>query len=105
MHRAIIAGLGILAGLGASFAQTPSNVGPTEAEALAAYREAYARNPLAERGAENKLTIALGACEKSGDGPGVSCMISIKHRPEARPIDRVISFSKTASGAWAASSF
>ncbi|XUP61510.1 hypothetical protein FS819_028655 (plasmid) [Allorhizobium sp. Av2] len=79
--------------------------GPTEAEALAAYQEAYSRNPMSERGSEKEITIALGECGKNATGPGVSCMLAIKYNPGARPIDRVIGFSKSATGEWVALSF
>lgn len=78
---------------------------PTVAEALSAYQKAYSRNPMAERGSEKNITIALGACEKNAAGPGVSCMLAIKYNPGARPIDRLINFSKSASGEWVALSF
>lgn len=84
----------------------PAIAMPTEAEALAAYRKAYAKNPmLYERGAEKSVTISLGECDKSPSGPGVACVTTIKYNPEAKPIDRVIGYALSSSGEWIATSY
>jgi len=83
----------------------PRPSAPTEAEALAAYRTAYAKNPMVDRGAENQVTIELGECDKSSTGPGVSCLTSIKYTPAAKPLQRVIGYAKSASGDWVATGY
>lgn len=70
----------------------------TEEEALAAYRKAYARNPIRTGRGEADVTLALGECDENASGPGVSCVAAIKRNPNAAPVDRVIGFAKSASG-------
>lgn len=76
---------------------------PTQEEAIAAYRKAYARNPL--RSEEDVVTLALGECDKTSNGPGVSCVAAIKKNPAAKPLDRVIGFARSASGEWVATNY
>ncbi|SIR25796.1 hypothetical protein SAMN05880590_11564 [Rhizobium sp. RU35A] len=78
---------------------------PTEEEALAAYRKAYARNPLRTGRGEADVTLALGECDENASGPGVSCVAAIKRNPNAAPLDRVIGFAKSASGEWVATNY
>jgi len=76
---------------------------PTEAEALAAYRKAHAASPLVwDRKNLPEISLALGQCDRADAGPGVACMTSVKLGPEARPIDRIVRFAKSASGEWLA---
>lgn len=80
--------------------ETPSNE-----EALAAYSRAYSSNPMRARGSEDRISIRLGECDQNPAGPGVSCLTSIKHTPSAQPLDRVIGYSKSASGDWVATGY
>ena len=80
----------------------PALIMPTEAEALAAYRKAYARNPM-RWGDVNATSLKLGECDKSG--LGVSCMATIKLSDQTQPSDRVVGFSKAASGEWVATNY
>ncbi|WP_104668211.1 hypothetical protein [Ensifer adhaerens] len=86
-----------------SLCPIPKVEAPTEAEATAAYRKAHAASPLVwDRNDRPDISVALGQCDKTGSGPGVACMTSIKMSPEARPIDRIVGFSRSASGEWIA---
>jgi hypothetical protein len=78
---------------------------PTEEEAVAAYRKAYARNPLRTGQGEDAVSLALGECDKSSTGHGFSCVAAIKRNPSAKPLDRVIGFAKAASGEWVATNY
>jgi len=86
-----------------SLCPIPTVEAPTEAEATAAYRKAHAASPLVwGRNDLPEISVALGQCDKAGSGPGVACMTSVKTSPEAQPIDRIVGFSKSASGEWIA---
>lgn len=86
-----------------SLCPIPTVEAPTEAEALAAYRKAHAASLLVwDRNNLPEISLALGQCDKAGAGPGVACMTSVKMGPEARPIDRIVGFAKSASGEWIA---
>ncbi|MDW9670261.1 hypothetical protein GOB27_27305 [Sinorhizobium meliloti] len=86
-----------------SLCPIPTVEAPTEAEALAAYRKAHAASPLVwDRNNLPEISLALGECDKAGEGPGVACMTSVKMGPAARPIDRIVGFAKSASGEWIA---
>ncbi|NRQ18875.1 hypothetical protein [Ensifer sesbaniae] len=86
-----------------SLCPIPTVEAPTEAEATAAYRKAHAASPLVwDRNDLPEISVALGQCDKAGSGPGVACMTSVKMSPEAQPIDRIVSFAKSASGEWIA---
>ncbi|WP_137137286.1 hypothetical protein [Rhizobium sp. FKY42] len=85
--------------------QAPALDIPSSDEALAAYRKAYARNPLRTGRGEEDVTLTLGECNKSASGPGVSCVASIKRNASAAPLDRVIGFAKSASGEWVATNY
>jgi hypothetical protein len=78
---------------------------PTEEEAVAAYRKAYARNPLRTGQGEDAASLALGDCDRNSTGPGVSCVAAIKRNPSAKPLERVIGFAKSASGEWVATNY
>lgn len=84
---------------------TPKIEVPTEEEAIAAYRKAYARNPLRTGQGEESVTLALGECDENSNGPGVSCVAAIKKNATAKPLDRVIGFAKSASGEWVATNY
>ncbi|RWA84925.1 hypothetical protein [Mesorhizobium sp.] len=76
---------------------------PSEDEALAAYQNAQSTSPLVwDRNDMPQISLALGQCDKNNNGPGVSCMTSIKMSPQAQPLDRVVGFAKGASGEWIA---
>ncbi|RJT32655.1 hypothetical protein D3227_26765 [Mesorhizobium waimense] len=76
---------------------------PSEGEALAAYQNAQSSSPLVwDRNDMPQISLSLGQCDKNHNGPGVSCMTSIKMSPQARPLDRVVGFAKGASGEWIA---
>lgn len=76
---------------------------PSEGEALAAFQNAQSSSPLVwDRNDMPKISLALGQCDKNNNGPGVSCMTSIKMSPQAQPLDRVVGFAKGASGEWIA---
>lgn len=83
--------------------QVPVVEAPTEDEALAAFRKAQAASPLVwDRNNMPEISLSLGQCDKSSNGPGVSCMATIKLSPQAQPLDRVVGFAKSASGEWVA---
>ena len=83
--------------------QVPVVEAPTEDEALAAFRKAQAASPLVwDRNSMPEISLSLGQCEKSSNGPGVSCIATIKLSPQAQPLDRVVGFAKSASGEWVA---
>lgn len=86
-----------------SLCPRPTVEAPTAAEATAAYRKAHASSPLVwDRNDLPDISVALGQCDKAGSGPGVACMTSVKMSPVAQPIDRIVEFSKSASGEWIA---
>jgi len=86
-----------------SLCPIPTVEAPSEAEATAAYRKAHAASPLVwDRNNMPEISMALGQCDKSGSGPGVACMTSVKMSPEAQPIERIVGFAKSASGEWIA---
>lgn len=83
--------------------EAPVVEAPTEDEALAAFRKAQAASPLVwDRNNMPEISLSLGQCDKSSNGPGVSCMATIKLSPQAQPLDRVVGFAKSASGEWVA---
>lgn len=75
---------------------------PTHEEALAAYREAYRRNPLRTGRGELDVTLVLGDCDKNPAAPGITCIASIRTKPNSAAFDRVIAFAKGPSGEWIA---
>lgn len=76
---------------------------PSEEQALAAFRKAHAASPLVwDRNNMPEISLKLGQCDKSDAGPGVACMTSVKMSPQAPPLDRVVGFSKSATGEWVA---
>jgi hypothetical protein len=84
--------------------QVPVVEAPTEDDALAAFRKAQATSPLIwDRNNMPEISLSLGQCDKNSNGPGVSCMATIKLSPQAQPLDRVVGFVKSASGEWVAS--
>ena len=86
-----------------SLCPIPTVGAPTQAEALSAYRKAYAASPLVwDRDNLPEITLALGQCDKARSGPGVACMTSVKMEPQAQPLDRIVGFAKSASGEWIA---
>lgn len=79
---------------------------PSEDEALAAYQNAQSSSPSVwDRNDMPKISLALGQCDKNNDGPGVSCMTTVKMSPEAQPLNRVVGFAKAANGEWVATIF
>ncbi|MEX2745984.1 hypothetical protein AB3480_32975 [Rhizobium mongolense] len=83
--------------------QVPVVEVPTEDEAIAAFRKAQAASPLVwDRNNMPEISLSLGQCDKSSNGPGVSCLATIKLSPQAQPLDRVVGFAKSASGEWVA---
>lgn len=83
--------------------QAPVVEAPTEDQALAAFRKAQAASPLVwDRNNMPEISLSLGQCDKSSNGPGVSCVATIKLSPKAQPLDRVVGFAKSASGKWVA---
>jgi hypothetical protein len=86
-----------------SLCPIPTVETPTQAEALSAYRKAYAASPLVwDRDNLPEISLALGQCDKASSGPGVACMTSVKMGPQAQPLDRMVGFAKSASGEWIA---
>jgi hypothetical protein len=76
---------------------------PSEDQALAAFRKAYAASPLVwDRNSMQEISLKLGQCDKSNAGPGVACIASVKMSPQAQPLDCVVGFSKSATGEWIA---
>jgi hypothetical protein len=49
-----------------------------------------------------EISLKLGQCDKSDADPGLVCMTSVKMSPQAEPLDRVVGFSKSATGEWVA---
>ncbi|MER8374514.1 hypothetical protein [Mesorhizobium sp. M1406] len=79
---------------------------PSEGEALAAYQNARSNSPLVwDRNDLPKISLALGQCDKNNNGPGVSCMTTVKMSPKAQPLNRVVGFAKAADGGWVATIF
>ncbi|MER9832589.1 hypothetical protein NKJ51_30370 [Mesorhizobium sp. M0134] len=79
---------------------------PSESEALAAYQNAQSSSPLVwDRNDMPKISLALGQCDKNNNGPGVSCVTTVKLSPEAQPLNRVVGFAKAANGEWVATIF
>lgn len=79
---------------------------PSEDEALAAYQNAQSSSPLVwDRNDMPKISLALGQCDKNDNGPGVSCMTTVKMSAEAQPLNRVVGFAKAANGEWVATIF
>lgn len=79
---------------------------PSEGEALAAYQNARSNSPLVwDRNDLPKISLALGQCDKNNNGPGVSCMTTVKMSPKAQPLNRVVGFAKAANGGWVATIF
>ncbi|MES0000943.1 hypothetical protein NKJ90_19410 [Mesorhizobium sp. M0051] len=79
---------------------------PSEGEALAAYQNARSSSPLVwDRNDLPKISLALGQCDKNNNGPGVSCMTTVKMSPKAQPLNRVVGFAKAANGGWVATIF
>ncbi|MER9304223.1 hypothetical protein [Mesorhizobium sp. M0496] len=79
---------------------------PSEGEALAAYQNARSNSPLVwDRNDLPKISLALGQCDKNNNGPGVSCMTTVKMSPKAQPLNRVVGFAKAANGGWIATIF
>ncbi len=76
---------------------------PSEEQALAAFRKAHAASPLVwDRNNMPEISLKLGQCDKIDTDPGVVCMTSVKMSPQAQPLDRVVGFSKSATGEWVA---
>ncbi|TIX72901.1 MAG: hypothetical protein E5V30_04055 [Mesorhizobium sp.] len=79
---------------------------PSAGEALAAYQNAQSSSPLVwDRNDMPQISLALGQCDKNDNGPGVSCMTTVKMSPEAQPLNRVVGFAKAANGEWVATIF
>ncbi|MER8887477.1 hypothetical protein [Mesorhizobium sp. M0816] len=79
---------------------------PSEGEALAAYQNAQSSSPLVwDRNDMPKISFALGQCDKNNNGPGVSCVTTVKMSAEAQPLNRVVGFAKAANGEWVATIF
>ncbi|MER8802200.1 hypothetical protein [Mesorhizobium sp. M0998] len=79
---------------------------PSEGEALAAYQNARSTSPLVwDRNDLPKISLSLGQCDKNNNGPGVSCMTTVKMSPKAQPLNRVVGFAKSANGGWVATIF
>jgi hypothetical protein len=85
-----------------SLCPIPTVEAPTEAEALAAYRKHTASPLVWDRNNLPDVSLALGQCGKAGAEPGIACMTSVKMGFEARPIDRIGGFTKSAAGDWIA---
>ncbi|MCP1201090.1 hypothetical protein [Notoacmeibacter sp. MSK16QG-6] len=87
-----------------SLCQAASLIIPTAEEAQIAVNEALRKSPLAYNAdAKPDATIALGQCGEDANGPGVTCMTSIRYTPQqTEPKNRLVGFAKNGEGNWAA---